>query len=140
MIVVDTNVIVYLTLTSDRTHDAQRLRAADPYWIVPMLWSHEYLNVVVQHVRRGMLDQAAAVRLWQATHKVFHPREQAVNMVAALRLACENDVTGYDAQFVALAEHLDLPLVTDDKKVLRAFEQRACSITEYLDTHTNPGT
>lgn len=133
MIVVDTNVIVYLTLTCDRTPEAQRLQAADPYWLVPVLWAHEYLNVVVQYVRRALLSESNAVRVWRETYAAFHMREQEVNMVAALRLAYKNDMTGYDAQYVALAEKLDVPLVTEDKRVLRAFTQRAFSITDYLD-------
>jgi predicted nucleic acid-binding protein len=37
----------------------------------------------------------------------------------------------YDCEFVALAQHLDVPLVTADKKILREFPVIAKSLDAY---------
>jgi predicted nucleic acid-binding protein len=37
----------------------------------------------------------------------------------------------YDCEFVALAQHLDVPLVTADKKILREFPAIAKSLDAY---------
>ncbi len=47
-----------------------------------------------------------------------------------LEIAFDHSLSGYDAEFVAVAEALGLPLVTDDRRVLRAFE-RAVSIADF---------
>jgi predicted nucleic acid-binding protein len=41
-------------------------------------------------------------------------------------------LTAYDVEFVALASGLDVPLVTADKAVLKAFPHRACTMQAFL--------
>ena len=42
-----------------------------------------------------------------------------------LRLAKESGCSGHDCEFVAIAEFLDVKLVTADAKLARAFARRA---------------
>ena len=51
-----------------------------------------------------------------------------VNMDAALTIATEYEVIGYDAQYVALAKSLNAPLVTEDRKL----RQAALGITVFM--------
>ena len=51
MIVVDTNVIVYLMIEGEKTEMAQRTYRQDSAWFIPPLWRHELLNVLTTFVR-----------------------------------------------------------------------------------------
>ena len=48
-------------------------------------------------------------------------------------VVAHSDLTAYDAEFVALATALGVPLVTADKAVLKAFPQQALSMEGFLD-------
>lgn len=45
MIVVDTNVIVYLYMTGDYSAQAEQALLKDPLWVAPPLWRSEFRNV-----------------------------------------------------------------------------------------------
>jgi predicted nucleic acid-binding protein len=51
-----------------------------------------------------------------------------VNSREVLQLARDSDCSAYDCEFVALAKQLDTQLLTMDKKVLKAFPQRAVAL------------
>jgi predicted nucleic acid-binding protein len=46
-------------------------------------------------------------------------------------LSKESGCTAYDCEFVHIAKELGVPLVTSDKRVLRAFPRLAVSIAEF---------
>jgi len=48
-----------------------------------------------------------------------------------LDLAIASGCSGYDCEFVALAQHLEVPMVTADQKVLRAFPTIAVGLTTF---------
>ena len=45
-----------------------------------------------------------------------------------LALARDSRCSAYDCEYVALAMHLDAPLVTMDKQLLKAFPKRAVEL------------
>ena len=49
-----------------------------------------------------------------------------------LKLVENSACSSYDCEFVALAEHLNCPLVTEDKKIHESFPSIAVSIEDYL--------
>jgi predicted nucleic acid-binding protein len=49
-----------------------------------------------------------------------------------LELAHRSGCTAYDCEFVALAEKLELPLVTSDPQILKAFPDQALSPRDFL--------
>jgi predicted nucleic acid-binding protein len=53
VIVVDVNVVAYLFIVGDKTDEARRLVVADNEWWIPLLWRHEFLNVVATYIRHG---------------------------------------------------------------------------------------
>jgi len=51
MIVVDTNIIGYLYLTSDRSAQAEQALLKDPAWAAPLPWRSELRNVLARYIR-----------------------------------------------------------------------------------------
>ena len=132
MIVVDTNVIAAFHLVTDRTPEAYALLRRDPDWAAPRLWRSEFRNVLVTQVRLASLPPQRAVRLMSAAESLMEGNDHEVSSSAVLELASASGCTAYDCEFVALAESLGVPLVTFDRKVLRAFPEIATSPEAYL--------
>jgi predicted nucleic acid-binding protein len=124
MIVVDSNVLVYLYLPSEYTADAEALLESDPEWAAPVLWRSEFRNVLAGYMRRKALtfDQAYAVQC--EAENLLAGSEFEVDSHAVLELVRDSECSAYDCEFIALATKLNTKLVTMDKKVLRAFPKR----------------
>lgn len=130
MIVVDTNLVAFLLIRSEHTERARRVWAIDRDWILPPLWRHELLSVLSFAIRAGTpLDSARSV--WHLAIETMAPREHPVNMLRALELSRDLEISAYDAQFLALAEDLDLRLVTADRRLRRAAGNRAMGMREF---------
>jgi predicted nucleic acid-binding protein len=56
MIVVDTNIIAYLYLTSERSRQAEQALRKDPQWATPLLWRSEFRSVLALYLRRKLLS------------------------------------------------------------------------------------
>lgn len=60
--------------------------------------------------------------------KLLAGGEYEVDSTSVLELVRDSDCSAYDCEFVALAEKLDVKLVTMDKKLLRAFPSRTVAL------------
>jgi predicted nucleic acid-binding protein len=129
MIVVDTNVLVYLYLRGEYTADAEALLESDPDWAAPLLWRSEFRNVLAGYMRRKTLtfDQAYAVQC--EAENLLAGSEFEVDSHAVLELVRGSECSAYDCEFIALATKLNTKLVTMDKKVLRAFPKRSVALS-----------
>lgn len=125
MIVADTNLVVGALVAPAGDDAAARVRERDPAWVAPPLWASEFRNVLATYVRTGRLSEAQAVRLWHAGRGLVE--SVVVDPLQALAVAFESGVSGYDAEFAALADALDVPLVTADRRVREARPDRAVS-------------
>lgn len=125
MIAVDTNVIAYLYLPGDRTAAAEALLRADPEWTAPLLWRSELRNVLATQVRAKRLDLASAQSIQSEAEQLFRGREFTVDSAEVLRLAAESGCSAYDCEFVTLAEYLDVPLYSADRRLVERFPRRA---------------
>lgn len=129
MIVVDTNIVAYFFIEGERTAAARALRQVEPGWRLPPLWRHEYLNVLATYTRSGGTDIDTACTLWHTAAALFADSEQDVDMTAALALATTHGISAYDAQFVSLAQVLNVRLVTEDCRLLKIFPERAIPLS-----------
>ena len=129
MIVVDSNVLVYLYLPGEYTADAEALLESDPEWAAPVLWRSEFRNVLAGYMRRKTLtfDQAYAVQC--EAENLLAGSEFEVDSHAVLELVRDSECSAYDCEFIALATKLNTKLVTMDKKVLRAFPKRSVALS-----------
>lgn len=125
MIVVDSNVVAYLYLPGEYTAAAEALLEQDPDWTAPLLWRSEFRNVLAGCLRRGTLSFAQACDLQSEAQDLLAGSEFEVDSHAVLELVRDSDCSAYDCEFMALAIRLDAKLVTVDKKLLKAFPERA---------------
>lgn len=124
MIVVDTNVIAYLYVPDERSVPAAELLRSEPEWAAPLVWRSELRSVLVKHLRTGRLDLDAAQAIQAAAERLLDQREFMVDSPQVLSLAAESGCSAYDCEFVALAEYLDVPLVSADRRLVERFPAR----------------
>lgn len=132
MIVVDTNILVYLLIDGERTASVRKLRQQDGRWRFPTLWRHEFLNVLAVYVQNNGMSLPRALAVWAKAARVFAPGEAAVDMSLALRLAVAQNISAYDAQFLALAQSLKVPLVTEDQSLRKKAPGLAVAVSDFL--------
>ncbi|MBN1425492.1 type II toxin-antitoxin system VapC family toxin [Candidatus Fermentibacteria bacterium] len=131
MIVVDTNIIGYAYLSSERTEQAERAFLKDSEWVAPLLWRSEFRNVLAQYIRRGVLSVEEAEQVMDEAQALMVGQEYEAVSSDVLRLAARSGCTAYDCEFVALAHGLGVALVTVDREVLREFPEIAVGLEEY---------
>ena len=132
MIVVDSNVIAYCWLNGPMTVLAQRLRVRDPDWQVPVLWRSEMRSILAGYLREGSLSVVQARRVMRQVEEALAGCEHLVSSDAVLEVVGATRLSAYDAEFVALAEELSVPLVTEDEAVLKTFPKAARTIRAFL--------
>ena len=115
MIVVDASVAV-LGLLNDG--DA-RSYLADEAFACPHLIDPELLHALRAHVLRGEVAVADAERALGAWARLGMYRVPVVGLLERIWELREN-LSAYDATYVAVAETLDTPLLTADARLARA--------------------
>ena len=120
MIIVDASVIADFLLRLPEAHAIeQRIAASGESLHAPHLLDIEVAQVVRRYTRAGFIDAVtggraiadlAALPVQRYAHEWLLPR------VWALR----NNITAYDAIYVALAEALDGVLLTKDRRLAKA--------------------
>ena len=133
MIVTDVNNIVYLLTDSPKRESAVLLRKIDGDWRVPALWKHEMLNVIATLTRGKQIEVADSYVLWNNAIKMFAPKEHNPNLVNALTLAIEKNISAYDAQYITLAKELGVYCVTEDTRLLKKFPDLTISMKKFRD-------
>jgi predicted nucleic acid-binding protein len=121
LIVVDTNVLVYLLLPCPKTELAELLLKQQPRWAAPPLWRSEFRNVLTGYMRRDLLQQSRAVALMLEAEAILSAHEQRVATEQVLHLVTISSCSAYDCEFVAAAQQLEVPLITEDRAILQAF-------------------
>ncbi len=132
MIVVDTNVIHYCWVHGQNTEVAQAVRRHDPDWHAPILWRSELRNVLRAYLRRGLLSRVQIVAILNAADQALAECEHLVGDDPVFDVVSTSTLSAYDAEFVALAAVLAVPLVTADKVILKAFPDRALTMEAFV--------
>jgi len=132
VIVVDTNVIHYCWVRGVHTDVAQAVRQQDPDWHAPILWRSELCNVLTAYLRRQSLSREQIVEILDAADQALAGSEHVIADQLVLDVVEGSMLTAYDAEFVALASALSVPLVTADKTVLKAFPDRAMTMEAFV--------
>lgn len=131
MIVVDTNVIGYLFLSSDRSVLAERALKKDSDWAAPIIWRSELRNVLALYMRKNIIRLDQAQNIMKGSLELMEGREYEISSYEVLRLASGSKCSAYDCEFVAAANDLKVPLITVDNQLLRTFPDVAVSLTAF---------
>jgi predicted nucleic acid-binding protein len=138
MIVVDAMVLNYALIEHPAFSDeVERVRHLDSFWLGPPVWPSEQRNVLMQYVRatdpsipRTDIDLAKAQDYMRDAENWMITRPVQSDDVFAL--ADASDCSAYDCEYVALAQNLDVPLVTYDRPVLQAFPDIAIPPNDFI--------
>jgi predicted nucleic acid-binding protein len=131
VIVVDTNVVVAAILPGDSTPAVRRLLEHDPAWTAPPLWRIELRNVLATAMRLRGLPRARAIEIFEAAEPFVLDAPIEPSAADCFDLVERGGITAYDAEFLFVAERLDLPFVTADRKLARAFPTRVVPLAEF---------
>jgi len=132
MIVVDTNIISYFYISGDRSELAEKLLLTDPQWNAPMLWRSEFRSVLSQYLRKELLRLDEILIILQQAEKLMHDSEYEITSAQVMQLVNSSRCSAYDCEFVALAQYLSVPLITEDRKVIKEFPEIAMSLERFL--------
>ena len=132
MIVSDSTLLVHLVVPlggRPETDDARRVFDRDSDWHAPALWTSETRNALLKYVRNGDLDLEDALTAVEELSSLV--TIERVGHAEVLEAALAFGLSGYDAEYAALSDRLEVPLVTSDKRVLRV-HPRAVSPAEFV--------
>ena len=132
MIVVDTNIAVYLFLDSYASERAATLLRLDSEWRSEQLLLIELVNVLAQSVRAGRLERNAAVSVLSQITSFFGAKLHEVDDQEVLALSLNLGISGYDARYLALAMSLNTKLITEDRKLRGAAPEWTESLDEAI--------
>ncbi len=133
MIVVDTNVIVYLMLKSKNSSKAKSALRKDSNWIAPILWKSEFRNVLALYMRKDMIELEHARNIMEEAERLMQGGEYTVPSSQILSLVKSSGCTAYDCEYIALAKEFNIQLVTTDKKLLSSFPKTSISLDRYVE-------
>ncbi|MBW2340164.1 MAG: type II toxin-antitoxin system VapC family toxin [Deltaproteobacteria bacterium] len=131
MIVVDTNIIGYLFLSSEQSLLAEHALKRDSEWAAPILWRSELRNVLALYMHKDLIKLEHAQLVMDGALELLRGREYEVSSYEVLRLASESKCSAYDCEFIAAANDLKAPLITVDKGLLKEFPAVAVSLTTF---------
>lgn len=131
MIVADTNLLIYLYVQGQRTQESEAVLRRDAVWTVPLLWRSEFRSALVGLIRTGALQLNDALAMSEEVERWLNGYEYSVLSPHVLTLATRSGCSAYDCEFVALAQDLEVLLVTSDRQILKAFPMIAVSPSEF---------
>lgn len=118
MLVIDASALIEV-LTVDpaaRPDLVGRVRGVD--WMsAPALVDYEVLNALRKMLLRGDVDEAVAEDSRRPLRELRLQRHSLNDELTDRIWQLRSNATAYDAAYVALAEHLDVPLVTTERRL-----------------------
>lgn len=120
MIVLDASAAIELVLNTGAGQQINDRIGREPDTIqAPHLIDVELIHVIRRFVMRDVIDVARgemAIRLWRLLDVQRHDHEPFMPRIWQLR----NNLSAYDAMYVALADALSAPLITADRRLAAA--------------------
>jgi predicted nucleic acid-binding protein len=133
VIVVDTNIIAYMTFPTRYSPAVHSLHERNSIWEAPLLWKSEFLNVLSLYYRKGLIDYNEGLYALDFAERLIGGREHAVPAKAIIDAVTSSSCSSYDCEFVVLANQLGTKLVTYDKNLIKEFPDFALTPEVYLE-------
>ena len=128
MIVVDVNTLAYLWIPGEMTSLAERALMLDPCWVSSTLWRSEFRNILAGYLRRGQISKNSAERCINGAESQMAGHDYLIPSELVMRKVAVSKCSAYDCEYVALAEDLNVTLVTTDKQILSEFPALTISL------------
>jgi len=119
-VVIDASALVYAISSPVATAAVLRLRLVDETSHAPHLIDAEVGNVLRRHVLADKLPPTDAKTLLGDAATLVDLRYEASEALRGAAWDLRESISFYDALYVALAQALELPLLTADAKLARA--------------------
>lgn len=132
MILIDTNIVVSLWIGNDWTESVRQLLSQDDNWHTETYCLVEFSNVLTTYARQKLLSEKRAKVLLYEAESFLSSGFHAANHHDALSLAMHLKVSAYDARFLIVAQSLNLPLITEDKRLRNAAPLLTQSVQDAL--------
>jgi len=132
MIVVDTNIISYFYLNTAYSEKVDLIFKQDSNWCAPYLWRSEFRNVLALYLRKGLISIEDTFIAHEKAEMLMAGNEFYITSRHILTLVNESKCSAYDCEFVALAQQLNVKLITEDKKIISEFKDIAINIDTFL--------
>lgn len=132
MIVAGHSVLVSFWLPGDFTELAEAAKARDSVWAAPVSWRTEFRDMLAACLRRGLVSETEATAAYLNAQKDLGGHEYSVPIEHVLKLVRASRCAAAECEYAALAQDLDVPLVTTDKQVLHEFPKIAVSLEKFV--------
>ena len=132
MIVVDSNVLAARNLTGVLTGIAKQVEECDPLWIVPRLWRYEFQSILTKSIWARQITPEDALVAWRKVSTQMVDNEHEPSPEKVIELSARYRITGYDANFIALAMDMDVLCVTEDGELQKKFPATAVSMEDFI--------
>lgn len=134
MLVIDASAIVEVLTVDPADIVDLAHRVYDAEWLsAPDLVDYEVLNVLRKLLLGGHIDDELAESSRQAWRDLRLVRYPMTEQLAERAWWLRHNATAYDAAYVALAESLDVPLVTTERRLDQGLRQlSATDIESYV--------
>lgn len=129
MIVADTNLIAYLFIKGEFTHQAETIFKNDPDWVAPYLWRSEFRNILFLYLRKKIITTVEAKEIVLGAESLLKGKEFEIDSNSIIDLSAVCSLSAYDCEYVLLAQKLDTKLVTNDSKILKQFPQLTINLS-----------
>jgi predicted nucleic acid-binding protein len=126
--VLDNSIVMAWVFADENDPYALEVLAAmqDHTAIVPPLWMWEITNVLLVAMRRGRTTETIALEFLSELERmkiIASPGRSQKELPALFQLARQNNLTAYDAEYLALAAEMNVPLATSDADLIQAMHQ-----------------
>ena len=132
MIVVDSNVLAARNLTGAQTPIAESVELIDPLWIVPPLWRYEFQNILAKGLWVRQFTADGALHVWRLVTARMADNEHEPSAQKVIELSGRYRITGYDANFIALAMEMGVMCVTEDGELQEKLPAIAVSMENFI--------
>jgi len=133
LIVADANLVAYFLLDGEFTNQAEAVYQKDADWFIPYLWRSEFRSILALYLRKKLIALGEAKEIMNQAELLLLEKKREVESDIVFDLVSTSGLSAYDCEYIALAIELNIPLVTSNLKIIKAFEKIALSPSDFLD-------